>query len=157
MDIIRGSNGADPGQTKHFAERHDENIQMEFYFEFDWVILKIGGGQFEMNMMKSFTELNWVPLMEHLCITMGFNSNTAKASAKKCNNHHKAWVLILIFHMDTLLELVVEYVRDFLQQGVACSGKQFIYWARKKGQLSFFMPWSKSAGIPKQLKIFGWE
>ena len=32
---------------KHFAERHDENIQMEFYFEFDWAILKIGGGHFE--------------------------------------------------------------------------------------------------------------
>ena len=38
--------------------------------------------------------------------------------------------------MGTLSELVVEYVRDFLQQGVACSEKQFIYWARKKGQPS---------------------
>ena len=118
---------------KHFNESH-ENEEVKFHFEFDWAVLKIGSGHFEMNMVKSFTELNWIPLMEHLCETMGFKSETAKASAKKCNNHHKAWSLILIFHMGTLSELVVEYVRECLVKGATCCAKEFIAWARKSNK-----------------------
>ena len=102
-EFIRGKDSL----KQHFAERHDENIQMKFYFEFDWVILKLEVGSLnEHGEIIYRTKLG--SSFSHLCVTMGFRSDTAKASAKKCNNHHMAWVLILIFHMGTLSELVVD-------------------------------------------------
>ena len=66
----------------HFDGSHEENDSAELYFKFDWVVLKIGSGHFEMSMAKSINELNWVPLMEHLCVTMGFSSDTTNTYAK---------------------------------------------------------------------------
>ncbi|CAC5420400.1 unnamed protein product [Mytilus coruscus] len=63
-----------------------------------------GCGHYEMNLMKSFFELNWTPALEHLCQLMGFESDAAKQFAKACKDHHKTWRLLLIFHLGTLQE-----------------------------------------------------
>ena len=98
---------------KHFKDCHP-NEKEEFYLEFDWVVLKIGDGHFEMNMSKTFFELNWVPFMSDLCYIMGFKSEAAQLSAKKCSDNHKAWRLLLMFYIGSVAELVLPYVRECL-------------------------------------------
>ena len=100
---------------KHCKETHAGQV-VEYYFEFDWVLLKPGGGHFEMNSIKSFVELNWVPLFSRLSELLGFKSEKAKFIAKACRDHHKAWQMILMFYFGSLKELCTIYVRDFLNQ-----------------------------------------
>ena len=59
-------------------------------FEFDWVVLLIGKDHFEMNMVKSFFELNWKPCFKDLAKLMGFRSERAQKCAKLCTDNHKA-------------------------------------------------------------------
>ena len=80
--------------------------------EFDWVYLRIGGGHYEMNVMKAYFELNWKPFLEKMCELMGFTSDNAKHFAKTCKDHHVAWQLLLTFHTSALQEMVVPYVRS---------------------------------------------
>lgn len=40
--------------------------------EFDWVILRFGNGYYEMNMFKSFIEVNWDVFFGELVKLMGF-------------------------------------------------------------------------------------
>jgi hypothetical protein len=99
--------------SKHFKATHPGQ-KLTFFMEYDWVVLKIGGGHYEMNMTKSFFELNWIPFMSELCYLMGFKSDPAQAAAKKCSDNHKSWKLLLIFHSGTMRELVLPYVRECL-------------------------------------------
>lgn len=43
---------------KHHTSLHLD-LEEEEFLEFDWVILRPGNGHFEMNMCKTFVELNW--------------------------------------------------------------------------------------------------
>lgn len=49
--------GVDDAQ-KH-AERNHPKKNPSFYKEFDWIYLVTGEGHYEMNLLKSFMELNW--------------------------------------------------------------------------------------------------
>lgn len=53
--------------------------------EFDWVILRPGNGHYEMNMFKSFIEVNWDVFFGELAKLMGFKSENAQRAAKKRN------------------------------------------------------------------------
>lgn len=44
--------------------------------------MTIGAGHFEMNAVKAFFELNWIPYLEKMCELMGFNTENAKHFAK---------------------------------------------------------------------------
>lgn len=48
------------------------DLEEEEFFEFDWVILCLGNGYFEMNMCKIFVELNWDVFFFELFRVMGF-------------------------------------------------------------------------------------
>ena len=97
----------------HCKEQHDNQV-VEYYLEFDWVLLKPGGGHFEMNSVKSFVELNWIPFFSQLSEVLGFRSEKAKYVAKACRDHHKAWQMILMFYFGSLKELCTVYVRDLI-------------------------------------------
>ena len=84
--------------------------------EFDWLYLRIGLGHYEMNIIKSFFELNWIPFLEKMCEILKFNSENAKYFAKTCKDHHVAWQLLLVFHTTALKEMVVPFVRLMIQQ-----------------------------------------
>lgn len=42
------------------------------FFEFDWVVLRLGNGYYEMNMCKIFIEVNWDVFFLEFCRLMGF-------------------------------------------------------------------------------------
>ncbi|XP_071139288.1 uncharacterized protein [Mytilus edulis] len=88
-----------------------------FSLEFDWLYMRIGLGHFEMNVIKSFFELNWTPFLEKMCEIMQFTSDNAKNFAKTCKDHHVAWQLLLVFHTTSLKEMVVPFVRYMMKQG----------------------------------------
>jgi hypothetical protein len=93
--------------TDDASEQHGR-----YYREFDWVVLRTGDGHVEMNMMKSFMELNWDVFMSDMCRVLSFQSLLAQASAKRCDDTHKTWAILIAFHLATLKELVLPYVRD---------------------------------------------
>ena len=95
----------------HVQHHHDNVSDVSFIYEFDWFYIRIGGGHYEMNLIRSFFDLNWTPFLEALCERMGFVSDAAKMYAKACKDLHKSWHLLLIFHIAFLRELVLPYVR----------------------------------------------
>ena len=116
----------------HVQNAHSDAPECKYVYEFDWFYLRIGAGHYEMNLVKSFFELNWVPFIETLCEEMGFSSDAAKLFAKNCKDHHKSWYLLVIFHLAVLRELAVPYVRD-------CMGKQINEMTAK----GFFKFWNE--------------
>ena len=97
----------------HTSKEHD-NQSPQFNYEFDWFYLLQGYGHYELNLMRSFFELNWPVFMERFCEIMGFTSEPAKHVAKCVKDHHIGWQLLLSFHMGALRELVTPYVRECL-------------------------------------------
>lgn len=95
---------------KHHMEKHPGMSQLAFK-EFDWIYLRIGAGHLEMNVIRAFFELNWVPFLKKMCEILGFKTERAQAFAKTCKDHHLAWQLLLIFHTAATRELVLPYVR----------------------------------------------
>ncbi|CAG2237608.1 unnamed protein product [Mytilus edulis] len=91
-----------------------QNLTPSCSREFDWVYMRIGAGHYEMNALKAFFELNWIPYLEKMCELMGFNSENAKHFAKTCKDHHLAWQLLLTFHTATLNEMVIPFVRSLM-------------------------------------------
>ena len=91
--------------TSHCNTYHDSSLQ-QFVDEFDWVLMRPGGGHIEMNLIKSFFEYNWVPFMSRLTTLMGFHSELAQKYVKKCSDHHKSWRMLLIFYVGTSREMV---------------------------------------------------
>ena len=118
LHIIQNTFTCSMCHTSHFQvenyQKHCNlfhNGQVSFCFEFDWVLLKVAGGHFEMNAIKSFFELNWEPFLSELSNLMGFKSEAAQLVAKKCTDNHKAWQMILIFFFGSLNELIIDYLR----------------------------------------------
>ena len=99
---------------RHSMSKHNELVG--YYQEFDWVLLKPAAGHFEMNSIKAFFELNWVPFLSKLCYLMGYKTDAAQLVAKNCKDHHQAWELLLVFFFGSLRELIVLYVRARLQK-----------------------------------------
>ena len=112
---------------KHAAEAHDTLTVTEVPYirEFDWVLPVVGDGHYEMNLMKSFVELNWDVFMNDLVKRMGWRSEAAQQSARKCYDNHKTWQLIMVFHLATLQELVLPYVRECIEGQVEPSPEDF--------------------------------
>jgi len=98
----------------HRDQAHSSEDHFTFFREFDWVHLKVGDGHYEMNLMKSFMELNWDVCMTDLVQLMGWKSEIAINCAKKCTDNHKSWQLFMTFFFGTLQQLVLPYVRDCL-------------------------------------------
>ena len=67
----------------HMRQSH-QTEQAQIILEFDWVILLIGKGHVEMNMIKSFFELNWEPFLKDLAKRMGYCTENAQRVAKFC-------------------------------------------------------------------------
>ena len=75
----------------------------------DWVLLICGDGYYEMNLLKSFMEMNWNIFMKSLVGIVGFKSEKAQYSALNCSNNHKSWQLLMILYLLYILELVRPY------------------------------------------------
>ena len=95
---------------RHSMSKHNELVG--YYQEFDWVLLKPTGGHFEMNSIKAFFELNWVPFLSKLCYLMGYKTDAAQLVAKNCKDHHQAWELLLVFFFGSLRELINCFVHQ---------------------------------------------
>ena len=94
-------------------------VNSSAYREFEWVLLKIGGGHYEMN-------------MSDVASTLSFKSPLAQLSAKHCDDTHKTWALLLTFHLATIQELVLEYVCECLVEGSSPTSIGFNEYTRGK-------------------------
>ncbi|XP_063971571.1 uncharacterized protein LOC135159708 [Lytechinus pictus] len=98
--------------------------------EFDWVLLRIGHGHVEMNMVRSFFALNWDVCLKDLAKTMGFCSDNAQKYAKAGSDHHKSWEILQIMYYGSLQELVLPYVRECLSKSSKATPDGFLRWSR---------------------------
>ncbi|KAK3102158.1 hypothetical protein FSP39_009221 [Pinctada imbricata] len=73
--------------------------------------------------------MNWIPFLERLCEEMGFLSDAAKLFAKNCQDLHKSWKLLLIFHTAALRKLVSPYVRHCIANKIQPSPKEFLQYS----------------------------
>lgn len=112
---------------KHHASLHLD-LEEEEFLEFDWVILRPGYGHFDMNMCKTFVKLNLDVFFSALSRVMGFRSENAQRAAKKCSDHHKTWTLLQIAHEGNRQELMVPYVRQFIN---ADEQRKYPSWVSK--------------------------
>ena len=60
---------------KHCNVQHYGDVG--FYFEFDWILLRLAGGHFEMISINAFLKLNWFLFMQRLCFLVGLRSEAA--------------------------------------------------------------------------------
>ena len=106
--------------------------------EFDWALLHTGDGHYEMNLLKSFFELNWDICLKQLAQKMGWVSEMALKSAKNCYDNHKTWQMFQIFYYGTLMELVLPYVRKCITESLKPDADGFlIYAADRKSDPNF--------------------
>lgn len=117
---------------KHHASLHLD-LEEEEFLEFDWVILRPGNGHFEMNMCKTFVELNDVFFSE-LSRVMGFRSENAQRAAKKCSDHYKIWTLLQIAHEGNRQELMVPYVRQSMLMNNAITPAGFLKYMKTEAR-----------------------
>jgi hypothetical protein len=80
--------------------------------EFNWVVLRPGGGHFEINMIRSYFELNWEVFMKPLASLMCFRTEAALNYAKKAHDHHKLWDLFTIIMNAAADEMIYPYVKE---------------------------------------------
>ncbi|KAJ8307407.1 hypothetical protein KUTeg_015491 [Tegillarca granosa] len=99
--------------------------------EFDWVILRPGYGHIEMNMFKSFVNLNWDVFMSDLAGLMGFCSENAQKAAKNCTDNHKTWTLIQVAYEGNLKEFDIAATPEGFIKFVTttASSPNYIYMA----------------------------
>ena len=117
---------------KQFEDHHNNthaDKQPQKFREFDWVILRPGNGHFEMNMFKSFIELNWEVFFSELAKLMGFKSENAQRAAKHATDNHKTWSLLQIAYEALLDELLVPYVRLCRDQDLNPTPQGFLKFA----------------------------
>ncbi|XP_071792455.1 uncharacterized protein [Asterias amurensis] len=115
-------------KSSHCADFHQgEDSFLER--EFDWVVLRIGHGHFEMNMKKAFMEINFAPFMADITNELGFKSSTAQKYVKKCSDNHKAWDLICIARGALADELLRPYVLKCLNTHLPCTVNGYFAYA----------------------------
>ncbi|XP_041477204.1 uncharacterized protein LOC121425250 [Lytechinus variegatus] len=117
---------------EHVQEHYPTGIAEEdlaFSLEFDWLLLKIGHGHVEMNMVRSFLELNWPVFMKDVALCMGFCSEAAQKYAKSGADHHKSWELMQIAFLGSLDELLVPYIREKLAAHSKPTPDDFLLWS----------------------------
>lgn len=66
--------------------------------EFDWVILRFGNGYYEMNMFKSFIEVNWDVFFGELVKLMGFKLENVQRAVKNGIDNYKIWSFLKIVY-----------------------------------------------------------
>ena len=124
---------------KHAAKHTGSGITANFVREFDWIFLLTGEGHYEMNLMKSFMELNWNVFMKTLVEAMGWSSERAQQCALNCTDNHKTWQMILIFHTGTLLELVKPYVEKCSSENIQPTAEGYISFVKSQAECSNYM------------------
>jgi len=79
--------------------------------DFPWLILIPGALHEEMNMLKSFVELNWDIDIRDFAQCQGYRSGNQLQFFKKCSDHHKSWDSICnIYRHAMASELMWPYV-----------------------------------------------
>ena len=68
--------GTDKWQA-HTRQKHPDLPEQEYVLEFDWGHVKTGDGHYEMNLMKSYVELNREVFFKELAEQMGWKSEIA--------------------------------------------------------------------------------
>lgn len=121
-------------------ECHDHTLKehigqrVHYIREFDWAFIRIGKLHFEMNMARTFINVNWNVYFSALAYELGFKSEAAQNFVRKGSDHHKTMSVIKVAHIGLWCELLVPYVKDRLRSKSAMSVNDYLYvWLTQKG------------------------
>ena len=103
---------------KHQSGHEAVGQACTLYQEFEWLLLQPGPGHIEMNMLKGFVKLMWIPYWETMVEIFNYRSENAKRSAKKVTDHHKGFTLARIAREAWAAELLLPYIRKNIAAGV---------------------------------------
>ena len=125
----------------HFKTVHPLEKKLLYSREFDWVLLKVADGHYELTVLKAFFDVNWLPFLQDSIKKLDFVSENQQNYVKSCKDHHLTWEIFVIVFKSGLQELVVPYVRDSLLHGECPTAKNFIenWKAQKKSPAFQFM------------------
>ena len=144
-DMSKYSFQSDAEFEKHCKDLHAPKKEepVKYQREFDWFYLRIGGGHYEMNVIRAFFELNWEPFLENMCKHFNFKTPKALQFAKGATDHHLSFYLLLIYHSTTLHELVFPYVKECLEKEVKPKPEGFykwgLQWAKKDSRFHYLL------------------
>lgn len=102
---------------KHQSDHEAVGEACSLTQEFQWLLLQPGPGHIEMNMLKGFVKLMWVPFWETMVEVFNYRSENAKRSAKKVTDHHKGFTLARIAREAFAAELLLPYIRKNIAEG----------------------------------------
>ncbi len=112
-------------------KRHTEQVHkgenVKHTKEFDWVVLRIGPLHVEMNMVKTFFNLNWDVFISSLAKELGFSSESAQKYAKSASNHHHAMTMVETMQLGGWCEMLVPYVREKMEAQQHLSVNDYLY------------------------------
>lgn len=108
--------------------------------EFDWIILRVGVLHEEMNMLKSFVELNWEISFSDFGLTQNFKSDKAQQLLKKCGDHHRSWDDFLKFRDGMWEELIYPYVCEYLSGNLNSTEVKQLYEPKPHHVIHEFYP-----------------
>lgn len=105
--------------------------------EFGWVHLLPGLLHEEMNMLKSFVELNWEITYSQFGKEMGYKSERAAAFFKSAGDHHKSWYNLCIYRDALALELLRPYVNNCLEKQLEPTVDGFFTWKEQSKDATY--------------------
>ena len=105
--------------------------------EFRWVHLLPGLLHEEMNMLKSFVELNWEITYSQFGKEMGYKSERAAAFFKSAGDHHKSWYNLCIYRDALALELLRPYVNNCLEKQLEPTVDGFFTWKEQSKDATY--------------------
>lgn len=102
--------------------------------DFPWLILIPGALHEEMNMLKSFVELNWDIDIKDFAQCQGYRTENQLRFFKKCSDHHKSWDSICnIYRHAMASELMWPYI--ILEDNPSVEG--YLKWAQNQTDATF--------------------
>ena len=85
----------------------------------------------EMNVARSFVSTNWEVFVSELGYELGFRCTKTQEYLKKGIDHHKTWNFLEILYIAISLELVTEFVHEFIAKKRTPDIDSYWEWCEK--------------------------
>ena len=89
-----------------------------------------------MNAVKALFKILWYPGMKDLAKQCGFNSPRAQVCAQSCTDHHKSFMLLLIF-FDSILMEILTFLKHCIQNSTQYTVDDFFSYIKNSTDKNF--------------------
>lgn len=94
----------------HNVKDHGEQGTADF--EFDWILLQMGYGHLEMNLMKNVVKLFWDRYFESVAWVLNWRTDKALNVARNANDMHRTYDFFNIVRYSIASELLTRYLNE---------------------------------------------